>query len=290
MTRAAWLKMFAAFVVSSALTCIPNSSFAQRGGGGFHSGGGFHGGGFGGAGFHGGGFRGGNFGGFHGNGFSGLHNGFGAFHNGFGRFHGHGFGDFDDFWFPGWGWGWGFDIGFGVGWPYWGYPYYAWSPGWGTYGYSYPYYDPYPDYRYHPPDPGYAPDDRHEQDCHRAPDYRHNDCAPDKSKPNSESAPAQPSNTPDREPSADQNYVIASFVQPAAPASAIAAKDANLQFATDVDRTPSQLRREVRNAILLLRAMPPQARERRINSGKYDSFTPEEWQLIRRALQPSAVK
>jgi hypothetical protein len=281
MTGAAWLKTFAAIIVSSALTCIPNSSFAQRGGGaGFHSGAGFHGGGFGGVGFHGGGFHGGNFGGFHGN-------GFGGFHNGFGTFHGSGFGNF---WFPGWGWGWGFGIGFGFGGPYWGYPYYAWSPWWGPYGYSYPYYNPYPDYRYYPPSPGYTPDYRHEQDCHHAPDYRDDDCAPDKSKPDSEGAPAQPSNTPDREPSPDQNYVIASYVQSAAPGSAIAARDANVQFATDVNRTPSRIPREVRNAILLLRAMPPEARERRINSGKYDSFTPEEWQLIRRALQPSETK
>jgi hypothetical protein len=48
---------------------------------------------------------------------------------------------------------------------------------------------------------------------------------------------------------------------------------------------PSGMRPAVRNVIQALRAMPPEARQRRLNSGRYDSFSPEEQQLLISATQ-----
>jgi hypothetical protein len=42
------------------------------------------------------------------------------------------------------------------------------------------------------------------------------------------------------------------------------------------------LRPSVRNAIILLRTMPPAARERWLASGRYNKFSPEEQQLLRK--------
>jgi hypothetical protein len=47
---------------------------------------------------------------------------------------------------------------------------------------------------------------------------------------------------------------------------------------------PSGLRPAVQNVILALRAMPPDAGRRQIDSGRYDSFTPEERQLLNASL------
>jgi|SRR5579864_762728 len=303
MTRAVPLKVFVVVAVSFAIASIPESSFAQRGGGGVHGGGGgFHGGGFGGGGFHGGGFGGG---GFHGGGFGGgssFHSGGfggggfrgGGFHNGFGNgfnggFH-HGFGGgfgFPGWWgWGGWGWGWGLDIGFG--WPYWGwgYPYYY---DYGPYAYGYP-YEPYyyPDYHDYAPDRRYdyrnAPDNRAPEN--REPDYRH-----DNSKPNDQIAPAKPSNTPVPGDSRGQNSVTRNYGPtngvsrtPTTPATGTN----NFQLASSTQRVPfgpSRLRPEVQNAIRLLRAMPPQARQERINSGRYSNFSPAERQLLTTATQ-----
>lgn len=40
-------------------------------------------------------------------------------------------------------------------------------------------------------------------------------------------------------------------------------------------------RKEVQNVILALRAMPPDARQRQIDSGRYTNFSPEEINLLR---------
>jgi hypothetical protein len=285
MNRAVSLKVLIVFAVSVALASTPNSSFAQRGGGG-HGGGGFHGGGFGGSGFHGGGFGGGGVhgggfggGGFHSGGFGG---GFGGFHNGgFNGFHGgfRGGWGFPGWWgWGGWGWGWGLDIGFG--WPYWGwgYPYYY---DYGPYAYGYPYYPNYPpDRRY---DYRYAPDNRAPEN--REPDYRH-----DNSKPNDQTAPAKPSNTAVPGDSRGQNYLtrndeptgMTSGAQTTPGASAN-----NFQLASSKSRAPfgPTLRPEVQNAIRLLRAMPPEARQERLNSSRYANFSPEERELLRTATQ-----
>ncbi len=320
MNRAVWLRITFALALSIALIGMPESSFAQhgghgggggfgghggggfgssRGGGGsFHGGGGFGsfhggggsfhgGGGFGG--FHGGsGFRGGNFGGFRGGrGFNGFRGG-----RGFGGFRGDRF--FGGFGFPGYGYG----LGFGF-WPYWdSYPYlYGYSPWWGA-PYPYPYSYPYDSYS-NSNDP-YDNDQHYERDRDRGcgSDYRHpdngcDDAAPDRSRPNRESAPTRPSNTAVPESSPDRNSVTSNYEDyrrsdsddPIAPATAAAS---NYQLAySSTKQLPSETRPAVRNAIDALRAMPPDARQRQLDSGRYNSFSPEERELLIQRLTAS---
>jgi hypothetical protein len=311
MNRAFLLRVLVVVAVSVALAGMPKSSFAQRGsfhggGGGFHGGGGgsgFHSGGFGGSHRGGGfsGFRGGrSFGGF--NGFRGDRGfgGFGGFRDGrgFGGFRGDRFFrgfrdrdfffDFDDF-----------NFGFGF-WPYWGaYPYwYGYGPWWGPYAY----YSPY-DYPYYPYDAPYYRYPRDDRDNRCRPDYRHpdngcNDASPDNSRPNSENPPAKPSNTLDPESSPDRNYVTTNSVDDYRHGASnsndsndgIAATTpvaGNYQPANSTSQQlPSTLRPAVRNAIQALRAMPPDARERQLNSGRYDTFSSEEREFLSNASQP----
>jgi hypothetical protein len=313
------LRALAVTAVSVALAGTPESSLAQHGGhgggGGFHGGsGGFHGGGFGGhagggfrgggsggfrsgggfGNFHGGGFHNGGFGGFRGGqGFGGFNNGgFGGFrgNRGFGGFRGNRFfrgfdGDRDDFFF-------GFDFGF---WPYWGtYPYWY---GYGPWSGPYAYYSPYdnPDYPYDDPSDRYPRYDRRDRDNRCRPDYRHpnNGCGDESpsSKPNSENPQPRPSNTLGPESSPERNYVTANFADyrpslsndRAAPTTAVASDYRPANSATQV---PSGIRPVVRNAIDALRAMPPDARQRQINSGRYDNFAPEERELLSNVSQP----
>jgi hypothetical protein len=105
----AWALTIAAALLFATALSPPNLAYAGAHGGG----GGFHSGGFGGS--HGGGF-----GGFHGH-FAGMHNGFGERHEGFRNRH--------------------FGVGVGLGFGYYGYPYgWDYSPDYGYYGYSQPYY------------------------------------------------------------------------------------------------------------------------------------------------------
>jgi hypothetical protein len=46
-------------------------------------------------------------------------------------------------------------------------------------------------------------------------------------------------------------------------------------------------RQQVRNVIQAFHAMPPEARRRQIESGRYRNFSPEEQQLLSRAAQMS---
>jgi hypothetical protein len=280
MNRAALLKMLLILAVSTALVGAPQSSLAQRGGfhggGGFGGGGGFHGGGFNGGGFHGGstfggggfgGFRGGNFGGFGGRGFDHFHGGFRGF----------GFGGF-----PGWGWGLGINFGF---WPYWGgYPYfYGYGPWWGPYAYYYP-YDPY-----------YYPDDRDYRHCDECnPDYRHSPDdwrkprSPNDSRPNdNNSAPAKPSNSSAPE-SAPGYMTLVGYGTAVSKNGTVATTGGVSKYEltnSSGQQLPSGLRPVVRNVIQALRAMPPEARQRRLESRRYDSFSPEERQLLVSATQ-----
>ncbi len=308
MSRAAVLRISFVMVLSVVLAGVPQSSFAQHGG---HGGGGFHGGGFGGhsggsfhgggGSFHGGGgfggFRGG--GGFHGGGGS-FHDGrgfggfpggdFGGFHDGrgFGGFHGgRGFGGFRGNRFFGGYRGYGLGFGFGF-WPYWdAYPYYyGYSPWWGA---PYPYY-PYD--RYDPYDP-YSDPDYHCRPDYRYPDNRCNDGSPDNSKPRSQNGPARPSSTAVPESSPDRNYVTRNVEDyrssdsndRTAPTPRVAS---NYQLAFATQELPSGQRAAVRNAIQALRAMPPDARQRQLNSGRFDSFSPEERELLNRTLTEPA--
>jgi hypothetical protein len=45
----------------------------------------------------------------------------------------------------------------------------------------------------------------------------------------------------------------------------------------------SSLRPEVQNVIRALRAMPPAARQRALDSGRYANFSPQELKLVRQA-------
>lgn len=315
MNRAVWLRIASALALSIALMGMPQSSFAQHGGhgggggfgghggggfGGSHGGGGsFHGGGgFGGfhggggfGGFHGGsGFRGGNFGGFRGGrGFNGFRGG-----RGFGGFRGDRF--FGGFGFPGYGYGLGFGFGF---WPYWdSYPYlYGYSPWWGA-PYPYPYDYPYDSYSYGPYDGDRYYERDRDRDRRCRPDYRHpdngcDDYSPDRSRPNRDSAPTRPSNALMPESSSERNYVTSSSedyrrADSNDPIASAPAAASNYQLAySSTKQLPSGPRPAVRNAIDALRAMPPNARQRQLDSGRYNSFSPEERELLIQRLTAS---
>jgi len=260
MNKSSLLRVLCVLVTSFVLICTPASSFAAGGhggggGGGFHGGGGggFHGGGFGG-GFHGGG------GGFHGGGFGGSRGGWGGggWRGGWGGngwrggWGGRGWG---------WGWGWGFGAGWGWGWgPYWGYPY--------AYGYpyySYPYDPYYPYYR-----PGYPPADRDPYNGGNR-DPRDNSQRQNSSYPGPERSPGVSDNIPrttfvSRKTAGDidsAEYWLSNYQQPTVP------------------------RQEVRNVTQALRAMPPEARRRQIESGRYRDFSAEEQELLSRVAQVS---
>lgn len=293
MNRVTFTDLLATLAVSIALSLTPQSAFA-RGGGGFHGGGGgFHGGSFGG--FHGGG----GFGGFHGGGFGGFHHGFGGFR-----------GDYDfgrGFWgYPGWGWG--LDIGFGFG-PYWGWGY----PGY----YDYPWYGPYAYPSYYPPY-AYGHDYNCPPNYQDRPDYRYpkQNNAPSNSqgptKPSSESTPnSYPEANYTNRNSVDYRVVMNQRSRPPArvepepninndsidlrvvmnrPAP-VQKSRSNLQLATFITQAASpQTRPAVRNSIAALRAMPPTARARQLNSGRYDNFTQSERKILNLTLQASQVQ
>ena len=46
----------------------------------------------------------------------------------------------------------------------------------------------------------------------------------------------------------------------------------------------------MRNVIQALRAMPPDARQRQLNSGRYHSLSPEELEFVTNATQLSDVR
>jgi len=276
---------------------MPLPSFAEHGhGGGFggHSGGG---------GFHGGGgsFRSGGFSGFHGGSFGGRHGGFGGFHNGgnFGGFHnrgfygGRGFRGYGNRFYGGYrGYGYGWNFGFGF-WPYWdAYPYYGYSPwGYAPYPYSYP-YDAYDSYD------GYDRDYDREDRCR--PDYRNpdrcNDDYPDNSRPYRDRRPARPSSAAEPDDSYERNYVTSKIedYRRSEPNETIArtktvSSDYQLAYSTTC-QLPSGTRPAVRNVAQALRAMPPEARERELNSGRYTNFTPTERELLSNAVYQPTTK
>jgi hypothetical protein len=296
--------------------------FHGGGSSGFHGGGGFHGGssGFrGGSGFS--NFRGGNFGGFHGGrGFNGFRGGRGF--NGFrgGRFHG-GFRGYRGY-YPGFYSGFSFGFGF---WPYWGgYPYwYGYSPWWapGPYAYYSPYdHGDYPDGYSEPGccdrgcrdagsrDRGYgdehgcAPDNRDRRDNRDCYDYRQN-CAP--TKPSSDAAPeTSPAGTyltVNHTTCGDGRYCGAKLGTAFVKRDGLGRSDANVSDLPDAssseanasefpDKDTIGLRPGVRNAIAALRAMPPAARDRQLNSGRYASFSPEERELLTNKSQSSSAE
>jgi hypothetical protein len=305
------MKKTLSFVVSAIFALVilglPQPAAAQRGGhggGGFHGGGGgfhgsgsFHGGGFSGSAFHGGGgFHGSSVtgGGFHGgggfhNGFhGGAHNGFhDGFHDGFHGHHGH------DGWWGGWGWGWGFGVGFGWGWPgwgYYGYPYYGWG---------YPYYHGYPGpYAAPPPPPAGAPpaaaprdpqnkdqnpdndqqqpDDPNGPQYNRQPSYYPEDGAPRNTAPGY-SPPEHRSPTPANSPTV--TAMRTAYRTTVSPHSSERTRALASSYA--VERASAAPHPDVAKILRALREMPPYAREREIDSGRYSHFSPEEKEQLR---------
>jgi hypothetical protein len=257
------LRLFPFFAAVIALACLPVPSFAQRGGG-HGGGGGFHGGG--GASFHGGGgasFHGGSVSSYGG----GHYYGGGAYHGGYGGYHGGGYyGWRGRYWgYPGYGYGWGWGWGLGFGWPYsygWGYPY--------GYGYSpYYYYAPYPYY-----DPNYCPPG---YTC----TYNGNGDPPPapNAAPNNGHDPASPGGASSANPSGyagayESNAPILSVDH-------INATPSNYQTVQPAVLKNRSLTPRVENAMRSLREMPPFAREREIETGRYSQFSPQEKKLLR---------
>jgi hypothetical protein len=255
MKKSGLLKVLCVLVTSVVLICMPESSFAAGGHGG---GGGGHGGGFGG-GFHGGG------GGFHGGGFGGYHGAFGGggWRGGWG-----GYGWRGGWGYPGWGrgwgwgypgWGWGVGIGFGWGWgSYWpSYPY--------AYGYPYYAYPYYPSYPYYGPD-AYAPADL---DRYNGGNPRDNSQQQNSEYPGPERSTGVNDAIPARTfashrtagDSGSAKYWLANYQQHMVP------------------------RQAVRNVIQALLAMPPEARRRQIESGRYRDFSQEEQEFLNQVAQ-----
>jgi hypothetical protein len=246
------------------------------GGGGYHGGGGFHGGG---GGYHGGG------GGYYGGGgrYSGYHGGYYGGHGGYYGGHGGYYRGYGGFWgYPGfgvafgYGSGWGFGLSFGWGgyWP--AYPYgYGYGGAWAQ-----PYYPSYSPYPY-----SYAP---------------------------SAYVSGQPyvSNRPYvSNQSGDDSYAYAPAAQSRPPArvsppntgavtiqnAAYTSNRSNYRVATAPGMTSSyrparsttrqiqQLSPQAQNVIHALRAMPPDARQRQIDSGRYSNLSPQELEYARYA-------
>jgi len=317
MKKAILFRIVLVLVALIALSGLPRQALAQRGGhgggGGFHGGGGgaFHGGG--GGGFHGGGglygggrsaYAGGHsFGGYRGGGYYGGRGGYGWGGRGLG-WGGGGYGWGGGYWghgYGGYGWGWGF--GFGFGWPYWGwgYPYgYGYTPWYYAPApyYSYPYYGP-AGYPAGYPDPGNGNNDTGDPGT----------ANPNAPPPANQNGSARSWRPPAPGGAANTNYTNSNVatVVPRGPALSVDRTNKfggnpNIVGQTSVTqssyrtvrsipersttgRTTSQsdapLRPEMQKALQRLREMPPFAREREIETGRYSQFSPEEKQILR---------
>ena len=266
MKNTSLLKVFCVVVACLAFGWTPESAFAQRGGhgggGGMHGGAGaFHGGGgmrgsegtFRGGGRY-GGYRGGGYYGYRGGGYYGWR---GGYYGGRGGYWG----------YPRYGDGWGFGIGFG------------WGSYWPGYAYPYPYYAPY-GYPY--PDNGYDYD---------GDDYNGDDDAPppDPGPRSRDNAPVKPSRTPapGSFPNANSATTYVANSAPKVPlrtTGRTTVTTSNYRLASTTRPVPPP-RQEVQNAIRAMREMPPYAFQRRIDSGYYSSFTPEEREVVNNSSQ-----
>ncbi len=242
--------------------------FHGGGGGGFHGGGGgFHGGGGWGGGYHGGGY--GGWGGYHGGGYGGGYRGYGG-----------GYGGYYGGWRGGWGYGgyccgWGFGIGFNFGpsWGGYGYPYgYAYAP-------YYPYYPYYPSYPYYASPYYYAPVGGSPGYSSPAPQNQASSDPQNYTQVEQSGAPApRPVPPSNRLTLRDATYrpTTVSYVTASAPASRSGSAWA--------ERELPAMRPAVQNTIRALRAMPPYARQRQIDSGRYSDLTPREWKVVKYAV------
>lgn len=265
MTKSTLPTVLCVIVAGVALGFLPPPTFAQRGGhgggGGFHGGvaGGFHAGGGG----HYGYASGHSYAGYHGGGYYGRPGSYG-WHRGYG-WHGGSYGWHGGYWgYPHYGWGWGF--GFGFGWPYWGW-------GWGYpngygYGYSPGDYAPYP---YYCP-PGYT-----------CPPNGNDDPPPANPSPKSGSNLANPwkppASTPNQAPGS--SHVTVALRAPILSADQINVAATGYRVAHSTTQHNPKFRPEMQSAMRALREMPPFAREREIETGRYSHFSPEEQKLLR---------
>jgi hypothetical protein len=243
----------------------PQTVFAQHGG---------HGGG---AGFHGGG------GGWHGGG-GGWHGGGGGWHGGGGGWHGGayrgGWGGGGYWGYPGWGYGWGLSIGFNWG-PFWGgyaYPYgFGWAPRYYPYyypyGYTYPYYVPAED------PPGYA----YSYSSYGADSNGYGYSSRPTSSTYADNSATQPSSPPASDGALNVTIHEASYTRPAHSLTTRAATPSSYRPANSATRQLPALRPAVQNVIRALRAMPPDVRQRQIDPGRYNNFSPQELELVKYA-------
>lgn len=268
-------RIFCLAIVLVILVWAPQPALASgmHGGGGFHGGGGgFHGGG---GGFHGGS----NFAGaYHGGGY-GWHGGGSAWHGGGSAWHGGGYygGWRGAYWgFPGWGYGgWRFSIGFNFG-PFWGGFPYVWAP-------APPFIIYYP-----VPVPFSGPAAYTSADAY----------------PNNQGGgnaynggyqlgpPGQRSVAPIPTPAPATNSLTirdAAYTPAARNHSTMITAASNTRPINSSARRLPAPRPEVQNVIRALRAMPPAARQREIDSGRYSNLTPQELEFAKYAagLQPS---
>jgi len=261
----------------------PESVFAQRGGHG--GGGGFHGGGSGWGG--GGAWRGGGWGGggaWRGGGWGGGGVWRGGVWSGGGWRGG--------FWgFPSFGNTWAFSIGFN------------WGPSWG--GFASPFFvgpvwappfvvlSPVPVFVpgtpvFVPATPaGFADSSSPNNGGYVYASSPSSNYVPDTSSAQQYRAPAQRSNAPaaPHPPGANSVTIRNASYTSTAPqyARAVTATSSNYRPASSTARQLPPLRPEVKNVIRALRGMPPGARERQIDSGRYSNLTPKELQIVRYA-------
>jgi hypothetical protein len=182
--------------------------------------------------------------------------------------------------YPRYGYGWGF--GFGFGWPWWGYPY--------AYGYS-PWYAPYySPYSYYDPNycaPGYPCSYNGNDD---PPSYQgYNDPAPSNSRPKPEDYPEDPGSpfAPGGTANTDDDTSNVTEIGRSAAIVSVdlkTATPANYRVVHPTTATQQgPLRPELYRAMQELREMPPFAREREIETGRYSHFSPKEKELLKRA-------
>lgn len=89
-----------------------------------------------------------------------------------------------------------------------------------------------------------------------------------------------PSSEPNRPPSANSvTMASAAFRSSAVPRTSDAAT--TIAASEQLERNSAPPRREVLNAMRALREMPPFAREREIEHGRYSHFSPEEREMLR---------
>jgi hypothetical protein len=171
---------------------------------------------------------------------------------------------------------------------YWGYPYVGFGPGFGVaFGWSpYSFWPAYPSgYGYSawvaPPPPPYY---RYDTSC----DYRYQCSRDDNKRCNSSGCAPQASHSLPRVPATRAPETTPVPYQGVEPPDTDTA-DERYQIRT-IGTRPT-LRREVQNALATLRGMPPAARRRWIDSGRYNEFSPEERELLKKVSddQPAAA-